>query len=216
MKKIQVLTLSLIVVSAFSAVTTSAASAVNRFLLNGGEITATTPVSVTGELLMEDMNATGKPDILCSLTFDGTISAGGKTGSITSMLTLAGELLEATGGSDLIECEAHSTCTNPVDIVANDLPWVLVADFSDPEKREGNEPSLTVDCNTIIGLLEDTCTGPMGAILTNQTGGILAEFLETNETITPPLSCTVGGAKQDLIVGDMEITSSSGTLSLSE
>src|ERR1700722_1432914 len=44
-------------------VSASSAYAVQVFLLNGGKIEKSINVTVTGELLLEDMNAPGTPDI---------------------------------------------------------------------------------------------------------------------------------------------------------
>jgi hypothetical protein len=219
MRKIHLIGLAVFAVFAFSAFAASSAFAVSKFLLKAAEITETIPSEATGELLLEDMNATGKPDILCSGIFDGTIAAGGVTGSIESVLTLSKESL-----ANLVECEAHSTCTNPTDVVAVNLPWntevMLTAGGLYYElinaHSGGGAPGYTVVCKSII-TIEDTCTGSTSSLLENVTGGVLGEFLETeSEGITPPGNCSVGGTGQGLVVGDGLITSTSGALTLSE
>jgi hypothetical protein len=227
MKQIHVLWIPLCAAFAVSAVISSSAFAVGKVLLNGAEITSSISAEASGELLLEDMNMVGKPDILCSAVLDINIEAGGATGSIEAELTLSKELLESTSPlGDLIECEAHSTCTNPLDEVEIHLPWDIEVKLTVGERYyllAGNsgagEPGTVIDCNTLVGLVEDTCTTDFGtsALLENVTGGILSEFLETEtEGITPPGNCTLGGASEGLIVGSGLITSPSGTLSLSE
>jgi len=227
MRKIHVLGLALFAVFALSAVAASSALAVSKYLLNGAEITSTITTETESNsegLLLEDMNATGKPDILCSGFFDGTIAAGGVKDTIEAVLTLTKELLQGghAANSDLIECEAHSTCTNPVDVEAINLPWATEVVLSGTTfvdlifSSGAGTPGYIVDCNTIIGLVEDTCTGNTGAILANATGGVLGEFSESNEAITVPANCTQGGEKQGLLQADGLTTSASGTLSLSE
>jgi hypothetical protein len=206
MKKIHI-GLTMFAVFAFSAVASSSALAASAILLNGAEIKETTPFELTGELLVEDMKVVGMPDILCMLTFDGVINAGGVTGSITAALTLEGALLEGVGGADLIECEAHSICEIPPDVEMLNLPWSVEVMLSAGglwyflinAHAGGGEPGYSIDCVTIVGLVADTCTGNTSALLTNEAGGLLVELLEVEEEgITPPLNCTQGGLKEGL------------------
>ena len=189
-------------------VSASSAYAVQVFLLNGGKIEKSINVTVTGELLLEDMNAPGTPDILCSTILDGTLESG-KKGIVSEMLTLGGV------GGNLVECtDDKSTCSTPVDVTASNLPWILVSDFSDPEKKEGNEPRLTVDCNSILGLVEDTCTGPIGGKAENVEGGVLVVISEA--FLVPAMTCTVGGAAEGLVEGSLLTSAGSGgTLTVS-
>ena len=230
-KKFYVAGLALVAVLAFSALASSSAFAVSKYLLNGAQITTTIPTVTEGELLLEDTAATGKPDILCMGSFDGTIGPPeGTKDQITEVLNLekvlvAGEL----ANSDLIaNCETdNGTCTNPVDVEAVNLPWnteVMLTPggkFSDLLVSSGNgEPGWRVDCNSIIGLISDTCTGEgnASAELTNIAGGgVLGTFLETEtDTISPPAHCSLNGGKTGLVVGSSPITSTSETLTLSE
>ena len=219
MRKIYVLAMALFALCAVSFAGASSALAVSKILAGGAEIGAGgIAARVTDEFLFEDMSATGKPDILCSKTWSITISAGGVTGQITAVLNLKNELVEdaATKG-DLLECTATSTCSNPVDMIATNLPWnievVLVGGTFVSLILNGGagQPGYTFDCNTIIGLLSDTCTGELGAILTNEAGGLLGEFSETNEAITTPVNCTLGGEKQGLFAGTGFLVNLSGT-----
>ncbi|MGH9770240.1 MAG: hypothetical protein ACRD4Q_00835 [Candidatus Acidiferrales bacterium] len=223
MRKIHI-GLAVFAVFAFSAVVSSSALAASAYLLNGAEIKELIFTEATGELLLEDTGIFGKPDVLCSGIFDGMIEPGGVIDEIESVLELNKELLEGPGGTDLIECEAHSTCTNPVDVIAINLPWAtevmltaggLWYDLINAHAG-GGLPGYTIDCNSIIGLIEDTCTGNTSNQLVNEAGGLLGEFFE-NETegISPPGGCTQGGAGTGLVVGNGFITSGSGTLTVS-
>lgn len=213
MRKTQIIILALVAAFAFSAVATSSASAVNIFLLNGAEITETIKVSITGEFLLEDMEATGTPDILCSVIWVGTISPKGKTGSVTEMLTLSGSNIE-----NMVSCEdMKGTCEGGAEgvlVTSRELPWLLVADFSDPEAGEATKnPTLEVECKVLGIKIKDSCAGAIGGPPVNEVTGVLFELLENGAV--PPLTCTLSGKASGLIVGNLFLTSPSGTVSVS-
>lgn len=226
MRKIQIVGLALVAMFAFSAASATSASAVSKLLWNNGEITALLLVLVepTAELLLlEDMNAIGKPDILCSGDLDGMIESGGVLGFIEELLTLAG-----VNEANTVSCVSdNGTCEGAVLVTAINLPWhlevVLIAGryllhFLNGVEEPGKEPGYITDCLTLGGLLlvEDKCEGLTYALLANEAGGLLAEFSE-NEEITTAANCTVGGAKQGLLFGDGFITDTGGgTLTVSE
>jgi|ERR1700722_7169284 len=231
MKKIQIVGLTLVAVFACSAFAVTSSFAAGKILLNGGAVPAGgIPFSITESVEMEDMKSVGPPTILCSGTSVGTIAAGGATGSIIEFLTLAGEALEVGTGKKeyLVECEdMKSICSNPVDVTAINLPWSGEVEkmAAGPEEYllvgldvAGKDPGYSINCNSILGLVSDTCTaeaaGAQG-VLKNETGGLLAEG-SSNETTSPPGTCSVGGAKQALVIGNGFVVSTSGTLTVSE
>lgn len=204
MRKIQIICLATIATLAFSAVAASSAFALNIFLLNGEKITKSTNVKVTGELLFEDMKVGAAVE--CSLTWDGKVSENSKNGPIETLLTLAGESLENT-----VKCTNQKLCEGEATVKALSLPWLLVADFSDPESKPEKEPTLKISC-TILGVkTEDTCSGGIGGKGFNEAGGLLVEMSESEPLTT--LNCSVGGAKEGLVVGNVLIAAETGTLS---
>jgi len=230
MRNIKIVGMALLAVFAFSAFAATSSFASGKILLKGAPITSAIPFTMTETLELEDMNATGPPTILCSGSFDGTIAAGGATSSIAEVLTLAGEALEVGTGKKeyLVECEdMKSICSNPADVVAGNMPWSVEIEKMAAGAEEylltilnitGKVPAYTLDCNSILGLISDTCTAPAvgeQAVMKNEVGGLLAEF-SNNETTTPPGDCGVGGDGQGLVVGDGFIVSSSGALTVSE
>jgi hypothetical protein len=211
--------MALIAIFAFGAIASSSAFAVSKLLINNEEIKTLLLAEVAGELLLEDMNSFGKPDILCMGIFDVNIEPGGVLGSIESVLELNGVLVAGPKGSDSVSCEAHSTCSNPVTVEAVNLPWKTEISLSGATYviLILGSPGYSTDCNSFIGLLEDTCTGETGAIATNGVNGVVGEYSETNESVTVPGNCTLGGEKQGLLAGSGElIDSEGGVLSLSE
>src|ERR1700722_21030827 len=229
MRNIKIVGLALVAVFVFSAFAATSSFAAGKILLNGEAVLAMTAFTITEELELEDMKAVGPPTILCSGTFVGTIEDMGATGSITEVLTLAGEALEdGTGKKEyLVECEdMKGICSNPVDLIAINMPWSTEVEKMTAGAEEyllvildvtGKEPGYTVDCNNILGLVSDTCTAEAAgqqAVMKNETGGLLAEF-SGNETTTPPGTCSVGGAKQGLVIGHGFMVSTSGTLTVS-
>jgi len=230
MRKIQILGLALFAVFALAAVSASSAFAEAELLLNGAKMTAAQeiPTEDTGELLLEDMGATGKPDVLCSGTFDGH-TEGPLLGLVTAVLNLAKE-----GSGTLVECvDDNNVCSSPVDVTALNLPWhfeillmvggtfwyyLFMLLF-----ETGKVPAYEVDCNSLLGLVADTCETPnqedgSSGPMENATGGLLTEFSESENANegTVPGNCSVGGAKMGLLAGDGFLTSTSGTLTVSE
>jgi len=212
MKKIRVFSVVLATVAIVSAIAATSALALNKFLLDGAEITREIPVTLTGEFLLEDMGAFGTPDILCSLIWVGTIKVGGKTGSVTEALMLNNENLE-----NMVDCEGQKTCQGAENLLTVlELPWLLVADFSDPEAGEATkEPTLKILCKTAIGNISDTCAGGIGGPAENLANGTVLFELSENELVSPTLNCTTGGLKSGLIVGNVILASIEGQMSVS-
>jgi hypothetical protein len=231
MRKIRFVVLALFAVFAFGALLATSAFAESKILFKNANIETKLAFEVTGALLLEDMAATGTPDILCNGSFDGLIEPGGTLAYVEEVLTEGKELLAGeTGGNgkvnDLIECtEDKAVCSNPVDIEASELPWhievqldlsesleIYLAHFlSLAEIEELLEvgigvPTWIVDCNSILGLVLDVCSGLSSARLFNSaTGELLGSFNELSDSEkdgaeTEKANCTVGGLEQGLIV----------------
>src|ERR1700722_2286517 len=230
MRRIQIVGLAVVAVFAFSAFTATSSFAAGKILLNGAAISSTTPSTMAQTVELEDMKAVGPPTILCSYIVRESISIFGVNIITEELLVLTSEALEVGSGKKeyLIECEdTKGICSSPVDVTAINLPWNGEVEkmAAGPEEYllilldvTGEDPGYTVDCNSILGLVSDTCTAEAAgqqAVMKNETGGLLAES-SSNETTTPPGTCTVGGAKQGLTVSDGFISSTSGTLTVSE
>jgi hypothetical protein len=177
----------------------ASAFTVMEWLVNGEVILAGSPVNADilpeGTMLFEDMNSTGKPDLLCELS---------KT---TGKLEDDGVLeIKAT---ECIKPEIDSgTCGSPV-ISPVHLPWIAVVE----EPSEGvfelrvvsgheGEPGWLVEC-TVLGIkATDTCTtNKSQMLLQNSEGGVVkAEYMEEVAS-EEDANCTLGGAEQGLQVG---------------
>lgn len=212
MKKIRIFNLALIAVVLVGAFTATSAFALNKFLLNNAEIVREIPVTLTAEFLLEDMGAVGTPDVLCSLIWVGSIKAGGKTGLVTEVLMLNGENLE-----NMVDCEGQKTCMGAENLLSVlELPWLLVADFSDPEAGEATkEPTLKITCKTLFGNITDTCAGGIGGPAENLANGTVLFELSENELVSPTLNCTTGGAKSGLLAGNVILETPEGDLTVS-
>jgi hypothetical protein len=70
---------------------------------------------------------------------------------------------------------------------------------------EGGYPGWLLEC-LIFGIaIEDVVEGPngrelSGAALSNVAQGVDSRFLEGDESVTPALTCSLGGPRQGLIV----------------
>lgn len=220
--------LCLAAVLAMLALGVAPAMGVSKFLLNGEVITTEMNFegeSTTNDILFEDTKSTIATDILCSKYED--YSGFWPFRLLLEWLMLNREALVLPGvpgvPGTLADCEDMAKNCSSVTVAVNNLPledgevqlsgttyFMLTLNVA------GKEPSFTIVCESLLGKVEDTCKGEFGAILTNVTGGVDAEWSETNETINPPLTCSVGGAKTGLIVGVSLLKSSSGTLTVSE
>ena len=236
MKKIQIVWLALFAAFAFSAVAASSAFAEDtQWLWEGNNITSELAVDTAGELLLEDMGASVKIDILCSGLFGGVV--GGLLGIADPLLDevndvedLVGHLTSVTQ-TEPLDCEAETSCAEKLALVTPvNLPWKtelllethggvseFIDDFTSDNGVAGAKPGYKVDCTVLGVLLEDTCTGEPKALLENETGGVLGTFDENGE-INPPGDCTLSeGLHEGLIVGTGLTThTGGGTLSVSE
>jgi len=236
---------------AFSAVAVTSAFAEESKLLAGGvAITALLPLLVEGELLLQDLGATPSLNIDCSGKFDGWVEPGGTLGYITDLLMLGGELLNELGelngaGNDMIDCEVlnSSVCSKNEVLLTVNLNgttrwhWELILDVGgqylidflnthDIEELLENtsevlQPSYTADCETLLGLAEDTCEGLSSARLymqgTNLRGSFNSLAIGTDgwSAESEGTACSLGGAGQGMlesISGAAEDTELSGGL----
>jgi len=201
MRKLKIVGLALFALVAFSAVAAASASA-HTWEEDGSEILTAKEGTTEGLILLEDMGAPGKPDLLCSGKFTGTFGPGGST-----MITMIEDLevpanLEDANTLSWLKCEftAKGLCEGTLVLVMpQGLPWkdklnVRVGKLVD--EIEG--VSYTVLCETFLGTTEDTCSGTsVGEVKNGTSGEVLGETSE-NEEITPAVNCTLGGEKQGL------------------
>jgi hypothetical protein len=207
MKKLQIVGLALVAIFAFSALVASAASA-TQWLAKGAAIATAQATTTEGEILIEDMGAFSKPQILCSGLFVGTVGPG--TADKINMiedLEVPAKLAES-GVKAIMNCtfEAKGACEGTLaEVEPVNLPWTTELALSGTtfvDKITSTNAGYKVICKTILGTLEDTCTGPTGSEVTNGTAcEVLGSFVES-ETITPPANCTTGGAKEGLTISE--------------
>jgi hypothetical protein len=210
MNRVQVswLTVAVVLVGAFDV--TSAAAETPEWQVNGSSISAGESAGVSSEtkagslLLLEDMGAVGKPDILCEIAEKGLLLAEGKD-----------EETEATC-SKLVD--DSGVCGSGSKVTPVHLPWTT--QLLEPEERvivddatkgTGGAPGWLVDCLSLIGLVEDECTTESGSVLiikNLESGSVETEF--TEEGIGSEANCSVGGGKQGLSAGRIVISSTEG------
>jgi hypothetical protein len=227
-RKIYLLGLALLAVFASSALAATSAFAESEILLGGNAIAKLVPITITGELLLEDINFNPKIDVMCQGIFDGMIEPGGKLAFIEELLNISGELLNEAGvlngaGNDMIDCLAlpEADCSGGVALVTVNLDgttlWKVdvilegsayLAHFLETaEAGETNvvTPMYTVDCVApLIGLVEDLCEGLSTARLYMQGTTLRGSF--NSLAITEPFGansqltfCSQGGANSGLL-----------------
>lgn len=201
---------------AFGAMAAVSASATPTFLLaewllNGVGITVATNTSAPGELTLTDKN-TGV-SILCSVSLDASINAGG-TGSVSRLLTLG--TVEVTEAAPLL-CVGNLLCPEPL-VVAVNLPWITELELMEENTEVfyavlivnggSGEPGWKIDC--MNGIAPVTCTGTMVAEVMNGGSTPTALFAEAFAELAEVklLSCNgtaeVGEVNGELLIEDIE------------
>ncbi len=201
LKGMRIFVISLLVICSFITIATSSAFAEEtaQWLVDGSTIALGEKLNVvgTGELLMEDMNATLKPDILCTeVTGLGWIYSNGEGEAVEGQ---CGKFESMTSG---VTCEK----VEPID-----LPWLvqLVEMSSGVYLGLGTsdgkgEPGWRLECVALGVKITDVCTNEHATtIITNDTSTeeVEAEAPETDENADEAASCVLGGKEEGLLVG---------------
>ncbi len=204
MKKSHILGVTLFAMFAFAGSASAAETA--QWLVDGATTVLAEAINVDGStnstgILLEDMNATLKPDILCTKVEGlGFVYANGE-GEVVEGKCTASESM--TSG---VTCEA------PVPV---DLPWLTwlyqesSGEFLGLITSDGKgEPGFQVTCTALGIKVTDTCTGE-NLKSTQKNDGTTEEVevtgLETVEK-SEEASCTVGGKEEGLISGSGFLT----------
>ena len=216
MKKIHILGVALFAMFAFGVVSAGSAFAVEtaQWLVDAATIALTEKVNVdlttnSAGILLEDMNATLKPDVLC--------------------LTVAKALgfLYSNGEDEVVEgeCTEVESMTSGVtcsSVKPVNLPWLtqLVQEssgaFLDLIKSDGKGiPGWEVECTALGVKVTDKCeteNGKPEQLNNTSTEEVEATFLESVAE-SEEAKCSVGGEKEGLVVGTLltDALSASGT-----
>jgi hypothetical protein len=218
MRKFYVLWLALVAMLAFGAAIATSAFAVSQILWSNETVLVLLELLAAGFVLFEDKSAgASNAAILCSFKFDINLEPGGTLGFITELLMLTtndllrpdGTVGTATDGEpDMLDCEGEKTCTGTENLVTVlNLPWHIEIELNgaaylvDFLEEAGKIPTYAVDCNTILGLIEDTCEGLTSARLYTDAAGNL-RFSFNGLALTEPdiwaanselTHCSIGG-----------------------
>jgi hypothetical protein len=156
---------------------------------------------MTLEFLIRNTNGGGLGlgiKVLCSGSFDGT-NGPSRVDDTEKLLSLAGA--EVTLAAPLA-CADESNCESPR-VNAVGFPWSteIVSPTVDVISTSG--AGWEIDCNTIFGLIEETCTGRFRFVVKNSGTEVLVAFSESEmEANGEQLTCTGGGGKTGLINSD--------------
>lgn len=189
-----------------------------ELLVNKGKVTAVTEVNSTGELELTDLKAVlgVAASVKCSGVIMGTVAVGGKTGEVTSVLSLEGT--QVTEANPLV-CTNVKNCAEPL-LWPVDLPWPQKFEFmsASPWKTllvlgsSTKLPGWTVNCMSLK--LTDTCSAEAaslpGLLVENMTGGVLLGVFLQAELEEEGLegSCSLSKEK----TADVNNVEESGTL----
>ena len=201
MKKIHILSITLFAILAFGVVSAGSASAAEtaQWLVNGATIALTEAVNVdiTGELLLEDLKATLKPDTLCLEVLGlGFLYSNGE-GRIAEEECMSLESM--TSG---VTCEKS---------VLLHLPWLtqLVqttgGEFLDEIKNGGaGAPGWSITCTALGVKVTDECTNENGKpIQVNHTATEEIESVFGTVAKSEEANCTVGGKEEGMVEGSL-------------
>jgi|ERR1700722_2435546 len=218
MRNIRILGIILFAVLAVSAVSAASAFAEDEWLVKGEQVVAGLTADFSGEYLLEDRGAPGGFDIDCSELQIVELLPNG--------LRIVLSVLNLNGAAPPIICLllVKGACTEAAESEikgeAIDLPWEGVITLSGGKFIEeiladgGGEPGFLVECNTLLGKTDDSCTGETDDELKNVTEGVEGFFSES-EAITKRTNCSVGGAKEGVTIGTGVTTSEEGVVAVS-
>jgi|HubBroStandDraft_3_1064219.scaffolds.fasta_scaffold44081_2 hypothetical protein len=159
--------------------------------IGGSEVSGSSVIKSksVGGITVEDLGAPGEPKIECKETDEGSVGIFGR-----------GEVTKAT----MAECKIlKGPCTSIGTVTALHLPWATQLEnvegkFRDMTADNGSgAPGLGFDCSTILGLIEDQCTGEITSATENVTGGVNLVFDSKSEHG----NCSIGGAGAGVISG---------------
>jgi hypothetical protein len=236
MKRFQIMGVALIAMFAFCVVGVASAGALTtllaEWLIGGKAVTATTAVSASGTLLLEDTNAEKiglKASVECTGSLDGTVGTNGADEVTVALTTSEKEVSKTALSGESFSCTDESDCEAPK-VWAVHLPWsttlVLAEEttFIDKiaEKGTGGKPGWYVEC-TILGIkATDEClaANEAGSEAKNVASGVEGVFSETfNEKFGFKLAlCSSSGEETGIVAGTGITKPVSGTeiLSVSE
>jgi hypothetical protein len=167
------------------------------------ELAGTSEVTSTGELELEDKNATGGA---VAVKCEGT-----DTGWVANLTTGPGEDGE-TSVVTTSECKLVKAgqCKKPVEVKAINLPWGSRLKEVGKEVRDElvtgaankEAPGWSVTCETLIGKVTDKCTrsGSTQNVRPNRATGS-TEFVFDETSNTPRATCSQGGNEAGRVEG---------------
>jgi hypothetical protein len=198
-----------------------------EWLLNGAAITSELPATTSEELLLEETSL--KVDILCSISFGGSVGPGNKD-LITLAEDLEGHDVTSISTQKWVDCslsskgmceEANGTLT---EVFPLNLPWETkfelityetgLEEFVDLITNAGKNPGFLMECK-ILGIKGDaSCTGETKTRLENGVSDVLNNF--TEEEVEAVECTTPLGKGTGTLVSTGGLTESSeGTLQVS-
>jgi hypothetical protein len=200
--------LSIVSMLCFSALVATPAFAEDEWLLNGEKLNMEKKINYESELLIEDMNSPTTTFIVdCSELAFVDITPGGLTKTLEFLS------LSETSGTDCVLLKGACTeSTVKVEILG--LPWeeqILLAGSKFLNSLlPGGSTGYLMECPSLLGNLVDSCTGEITMELVNIPEGGVEGILSENEEITKSLTCTLGGAKEGLLLGKARFTDPEG------
>jgi hypothetical protein len=196
-----------------------APSAFAGWLVDGTEAIKAEATETEEELTLTDLGAPGTPEIFCKDILDGTIGPGEKD-QTTEVLNVAKEKIGTNKTGLALSCEdKKGICANPAEVWPDNLPWSteLAGMESSPFALDqllaitGKVPGYTLDCKSILGLVEDICEGATSAEVENSFEKRVLERFDPETPIeSQKMSCTLGGAGAGDIKGEGSILLTSG------
>jgi hypothetical protein len=154
-----------------------------------GFTAATSVKEEGGKLTFEDSKLGTKVE--CEIDSEGT-GGPGAVGEITKVTTSNCKSVKGA----CIEGSIKGSAVN--------LPWKTELETIETEMRNEilngtSTPGWTVECNTSIGKITDTCTGETTTSVNDVTGGVEVGF----DSKSPKGDCTVGGADAGIVEGKL-------------
>ena len=217
MRKLSMLSVTVLAALAFGAVVVASALADNTvWLVNGAQLTSKVLVDseTTGKVSLTDMGLPAAVE--CEEILDEGWVGPGSEDEVTSVVF--DKACTHPEKAENLKGELVTNACTSVDLVkAVDLPWKTLLELIAGNTwvlffaTTNGEPGYATECGSALGLVTDTCkttaNNNAGPKLTNlENGTVLAEFeLNTALSEKENATCSLGGAENGLVVGGNDL-----------
>ncbi len=204
------------------------------WLVNGAvPLVAEQVLSVgVGALVLQDMGVPAAVECTgADLVGEGTVGPGSDdTSSSGTAIETSKDCKPSAKAENLKGEEVANACESVKNVEAIDLPWLSELLLGENAKKESvfldrlssdgqGEPAVLTECKTALGTVDDTCTEVSAGStveVKNESSDVNVIFPKELAKASEAAKCSVGGAENGLVVGEVLVEVHGGTLAASE